>query len=102
MPARGVPLTCPFDAPPGQGVMLFPVKSSVQGNAPPFIPGLIHVWVHLPPKSPKLDAAALILRVVKLTHGPAGGICWQAPSISEAFTLSVQCTVGLPPFGPAS
>src|ERR1035438_3198851 len=97
MPASGEPLTWPFTAPPSQVVMPFPVKSNVQGKVPPPIPGDVQVLVHLPPKSPKLDAAGLVFWVVKLNQGPAGETSSQAPSISAALTLSVQVTVVLPP-----
>src|ERR1700690_2375796 len=101
MPASGEPWTWPFIAPPSQVVMPFPVKSSSHGKVPPPVPGHVHVLIHFPPKSPKVDAAGLVILVVKPNQGPAGETFWHAPSISVALTLSVQVTVAPPPFGPA-
>src|SRR5258708_39847972 len=82
--------------------MPLPVKSSSQGNVELVVPDdHVHALVHLPPKSPRLDAALLVFCVVKWNHGPAGETFWHAPSISAAVTSSVQVRVGVPPFGPA-
>jgi len=37
---------------------------------------------HVPPKSPKLDAADAVFAVVKLKSKPSVVMCWHAPSIS--------------------
>src|SRR5476649_1994898 len=101
MPVSGEPVTSPFIDPPAQVVMLFPVKSSVQGKVPPFVPGTVQMLFHVPPRSPKPEAAEAIFVVVKLNQGPVGEACWQEPSISVALTASVHVTAGLPPVGPA-
>src|SRR5580692_7495647 len=83
MPARGEPLNTSSFVPTGQVVvMLFPLKSSLHGKVPPPTPSEIHVLFHVPPKSPKLDAADAVFAVVKLKSKPSVVMCWHAPSIS--------------------
>src|SRR5208282_3829288 len=93
MPVSGEPLEPPV-AVPAQVVMLLPVKLSMHGKLPPASPGHTQVLSHVPPKSPKLDAAGAIFLVVKLKSKPADVTCWHAPSISDGLTVSVQVITG--------
>src|SRR5271165_3745294 len=107
MPASGEPTGASFItfiAAAAQVVMLLSVKSSSQGKVPAlngWTADHVQVLSHFPPKSPKLDAAALIFWLVKVNQGPAGVTTRQTPSISAALTLRVQATVAAAPFGPA-
>src|SRR5215472_18218014 len=98
MPDNG-PLP-PSAAVPEQVVMAFPVKVRRHGYGPPFAPALVHVFIQVPPKSPRLDAADVIFFVVKVKSMRGPETPWQAPSISIELTVSVQVSTALWPGGP--